>query len=77
MLIKSCHRACLPQGKSSISDAVGMHPDIAIHECAFITADAVMVHAKSLDQGEVSVETGLMQSVMGITNLRVKDPTYL
>lgn len=59
-----CHSACLPQGKSNISDAVAMHPDVDTHECAFITDNAVMVHARDLEQGEVSVETGLIQSVI-------------
>ena len=63
--IKSCHSACLPQGKSNISDAVAMHPDIdaSSHGCAFVTDDAVMVHARDIDQGNVSVTTGLLQSV--------------
>ena len=63
--IKSCHSACLPQGKSNISDAVAMHPDIdaSSHGCAFVTDNAVMVHARDIDQGNVSVTTGLLQSV--------------
>ena len=42
-----------------------MHPDIdaSSHGCAFVTDDAVMVHARDIDQGNVSVTTGLLQSV--------------
>jgi len=43
-----------------------MHPDIidaSSHGCAFVTDDAVMVHARELDQGNASVATGLLQSV--------------
>lgn len=60
------YRSCLPQGKSNISDAVAMHPDnidATSHGCAFVTDDAVMVHARELDQGNVSVTAGLLQSV--------------
>ena len=44
--------ACLPPGKSNISDAIGMHP---IHnECAFYTHDAIMIHANYWDKTTVN-----------------------
>ena len=44
--------ACLPPGKSNISDAISMHP---IHnECAFYTHDAIMIHANYWDDTTVN-----------------------
>ncbi|KAL3826794.1 hypothetical protein ACHAXA_000620 [Cyclostephanos tholiformis] len=57
--------ACLPQGTMNISGAVAMHPDAAIHECAFMVDRAFMVHARDFEPGGVSVETGLIQSIKG------------
>lgn len=56
--------SCLPQGKLNISDTIAMHPEHS--ECAFLTDDAVMVHARTqrLGQGDILVESGLVQSVL-------------
>jgi hypothetical protein len=60
----------LPQGKSNMTDAIGMHPNEG--KCAFYVDEAIMVHVQGIQSGgvrdiggEPTVENEMLQHLLG------------